>query len=340
MIIDSLLRNGLYSTKELLDKVNAKLDIIDGLKKDKKGNEREPITSLNTIRADLRHIEYNYPQVTIIKVTDEGDMRHKRFGYASSEMSIHKLPFNDEEMSQLQQCMAILSRFDGLPNMKWMNDFIERFKCSLNIDSNLGYVVGFDTCEYLKGQQHFNRLLTAITHHQVLKIQYQSFKRTEPKEMIVYPYFVKEFNKRWFLLCRSKGFSNISSLAFDRIVSIDIAAGEPFVTEDEIDFQREYFDDMIGVTRSEAPLEKIKLWVSKETAPYIATKPLHGSQKPPKWNDDGSMIIEIEVIPNYELEQALLYYGEGVKVLSPQSMVDKMKAHAERMAEAYNSDKD
>lgn len=321
-ILDSLLRQGFYSTQELMDTINRRL------------TKEERITALNTIRNDMAYMEReNY-----VKIQSRREGHFIKYGYDNPNMSIHNLQFNDEEMSMLQQCMAILSRFDGMPNMRWMDSFLERFKYSLNIDSNLGYVVGFDTCEYLKGQQHFNRLLTAITHHQVLKLQYQSFKQTEPEEMTVYPYFVKEFNKRWFLLCRMKGREDISSLAFDRIAAIDIAAGEPFVTEDEIDFQREYFEDVIGVTRKDVPLEKIKLWVSKETAPYIITKPIHGSQKPPKWNDDGSMVTEIEVIPNYELEQALLYYGEGVKVLSPQSIVDKMKAHAERMTEAYRSD--
>ena len=329
-ILDSLFRQGFYSTQELMDAVNRRL------------TKEEQISALNTIRNDKDYMEDHYP----VKIKKLQDGHSIKYGYDDPDMSIHKLQFNDDEMSQLQQCMAILSRFSGMPNMKWMDNFLERFKYSLNIDTNLGYVVGFDTCKNLEGQHHFNRLLTAITHHQVLNLKYKSFKVDEPQEIIVYPYFVQEFNKRWFLLARRKGRDNISNFAFDRIISIDIVTNEPFVTEDDIDFQREYFKDVIGVTRKEAPLEKIKLWVSKETAPYVLTKPIHVSQDTEKNEDgsikvnkDGSMIIEIEVIPNYELEQALLYYGEGVKVLSPQSIVDKMKAHAERMAEAYNPDK-
>jgi hypothetical protein len=48
-----------------------------------------------------------------------------------------------------------------------------------------------------------------------------------------------------------------------------------------------------------------------QTAPYILSKPLHGSQKV-KSKDAKGLVIGIEVIPNYELESWILAFGEKV----------------------------
>ena len=44
-----------------------------------------------------------------------------------------------------------------------------------------------------------------------------------------------------------------------------------------IDF-KEYFSDIVGVSRSNAPVEEVILKVSDKAIGYIVTKPLHESQ--------------------------------------------------------------
>lgn len=89
------------------------------------------VSALNTIRQDMDHIVNSYPEICIV---DKKAGRNVTYSYENPESSIFKLPFNDDELAQLSQCMAILSRFDGTPQMEWMHSFIERFKLSLNID--------------------------------------------------------------------------------------------------------------------------------------------------------------------------------------------------------------
>lgn len=82
---------------------------------------------------------------------------------------------------------------------------------------------------------------------------------------------------------------------------------------------KEYFEDIVGVSfnANSKPI-KIKLQLDNEITPYILTKPLHGSQKKLESNEKG-LIIQIELIPNHELKQLLLSYGEGLEVISPKS---------------------
>lgn len=320
-VLDRCLRRGGYSTSELMNEVNRELE-FHGFSK---------ITALNTIRQDMDHIVNSYPEIIIV---DRKVGRNVTYSYKDPDSSIFKLRFNDDELAQLSQCMAILSQFEGTPQMEWMQSFIERFKLYLNIDVDGKKIVGFDECRYLRGKDYFSTLLSAICNKKVLAITYKSFQRGSEKEVIIHPYFIKEYNNRWFLLGKEHGFDSISHLAFDRIEHISPITGVSYIDNNEYDFNDDYFSDIIGVTKHlKYKPQKIRLWVANSLYPYIQTKPLHGSQKVKYTGSDGYE-LEIEVRPNYELEQLILSYGEGLKVLYPEELRDKIK---ERLTDSLNN---
>jgi predicted DNA-binding transcriptional regulator YafY len=303
----------------------------DAVNKELVGAGYAPITALNTIRQDLLHIECYHPNVHI-EVKKVG--RNVTYAYEDPDSSIYKLQFSDEELAQLSQCMAMLSQFEGLPQMEWLQSFMERFKLSINIEANGKRVVGFDECPYLKGKELFATLLTAICEKRVLKISYKNFRNCVTKQLVFHPYYLKEFNKRWFLIGISDKFDMPTNLAFDRIEKIETLQKLEYKENTKFDFNNDYFEDVVGVTRYDAPVEKIRIRVGNNSLPYITTKPLHGSQRIISTSED-STIIQIEVIPNYELEQLLLYYGESVTVVSPIAFKEKMRNRIKKMAENY-----
>lgn len=321
-VLDRCLRRGGYSTVMLMEEVSKELEF----------HGYEPVTALNTIRNDLRYIDSTYPNVTIV---ENKSGRNKTYAYEDSNSSIYKLQFNDDELGQLSQCMAILSQFEGMPQMEWLKSFMEKFKLSLNIDPDGKRVVGFDENKYLVGREYFSRLLSAISNKEVLKILYKSFKDAAVKTMIVHPYYIKEYNNRWFLLGITEGFETVSTIAFDRIEGIESMEGVSYRANDSIDFNDDYFTDMIGVTK---PLEEkkhiVRLKVRSGLFPYIETKPIHETQKI-KAKDDQGVEIEVELYINYELKQLLLSYGDGIKVISPKFLREEMKGRLQRALEEY-----
>jgi predicted DNA-binding transcriptional regulator YafY len=151
----------------------------------------------------------------------------------------------------------------------------------------------------------------------VLCIQYQPFHSDEASELIIHPYYLKQYNNRWFLFGLNSKYGKIFNLALDRIIAVR-EENILFIENTLCDFN-EYFDDIVGVTRlEESAVTEILLSFDLKTAPYIISKPLHGSQKI-KSRTDQELVISIEVSPNYELESALLAFGEKVKVLEPES---------------------
>jgi len=166
----------------------------------------------------------------------------------------------------------------------------------------------------LIGLSFLNPLYDAIIQKQVLSVLYKEFKSEEPYKLTFHPYYLKQYNNRWFVF----GFNEekqvpVWNLALDRILEIGYLSAS--YQEDLTDW-KDYFYDLIGVTKpyKEEPTN-VKLEIAKNLAPYILTKPLHASQKS-NWLED-KLIVEIEVIPNYELRSLILSFGSSIRVIEP-----------------------
>jgi len=319
-VIDRCLsaKNRKYTTAEMFELCNRELE----------DRGYDPITALNSIRNDILQIETNYPGATV-EPTREG--RNIYYHYSDPDFSIYKSPLRPEEKVQLIQTLHLMKRFKGMPQFDWITEISDRLSTSLKIDEvSEEEVVGFDENLDLEGMKHFTPLFNAIVEHQPLKLTYKSFKQEEKIVYTVHPYYLKQYNKRWFLIAWNADDDFLANYAFDRIVRIKNA--DISYRHNDIDFF-EYFDDMIGVSKDiRMELQKVKLWVSAAQWPYIKTKPLHSTQHTVKVGKDGT-ILTFEVYLNYELEQMLLSFGEKVKVLEPEELKDRIK---QRLTEATN----
>ena len=301
-----------YSIKGLMEACNRELESIG----------ENTVTAMNTIRDDIEQIMTNYPDANVIA---QRVGRNIYYSYEDKSYSIFNIPFNDDEVAQLTQTLSILARFEGMPQFEWMDDFVNRFKSSLKLTTSNEPIVGFDENIDLKGRNFFATLFSAISNKQVLEISYKNFKHGIEQKYIVHPYYLKQFNGRWFLLGLSDNIGKLSVFAFDRIVSTK-SNNRDYIPNTTYNFN-EYFDDMIGVTKpNEASLEVVKLWVSAQRWPYIETKPLHGSQRVVS-KDEYGVTIQIEVYLNRELEQLVLSFGKDIKVLSPRILQEKIHSN-------------
>ena len=305
-------------------------DLMNACNKELRNYGEHPVTAMNTIREDINQISNNYPDANIVQ---RRVGRNIFYSYENKKYSIFKIPFKDEEVAQLTQTLMILSRFEGMPQFEWVEDFINRFKTSLKLSFTNESIVGFNENIDLKGREYFAPLFTAISNKQVLSIGYKNFKKNKEEQMIVHPYYLKEYNNRWFLLGLTEPEKRLSIFALDRIESI-ITLYQEYIPNKEIDFQ-EYFDDIIGVSKPFGKeSQKVVFRVSKELMPYIKTKPLHGTQR--KILDDGnSVIVQIEVVVNYELEQLFLSYGEKIEILEPIELREQIKRRINSSVKNY-----
>ena len=314
-------RYRMFFIDDLLDEVNKALEEFNG-----DGSKVEKRQLFDDIKFMESEAGFSIPLERI----RQGKKVYYR--YSEADFSIQNQKISDDEIETINSALMVLLRFRGIPQFEWVNEIFPKLQSAFQ-DEDPKEIISFDQNEYLIGLDNLPTLYKSITNKSALIIEYQSFKNTKPKQLIIHPYYLKQFNKRWFMFGLNDQDKLIYNLPLDRIKSIS-QSSEKYIENTTLDF-KEYFEDIVGVSFSpnEKPI-KIKLKLKSEVAPYILTKPLHGSQK--KLESKAEItIIEIEVIPNIELRQLILSYGDGIEVISPKSFREQMKKVIDNMNRKY-----
>ncbi len=281
---------------------------------------------------DIRFMESE--QGWLIDLDREKLGRKTYYRYSDLKFSINNQPLNQMEAEHLRSAILILSKFKGMPEFKWVNELIPKLDQAFSLSKSDNEIISFDTNIYLKGIEYVSNLFMWILNKQVLNLKYQSFKQNKPIEIIIHPYYLKQYNNRWFLFGMNDEYKNLSVFALDRIQMVN-TTDYKYISNDIVDF-KEYFEDIVGVTvPNDGNVEKIILELSKDSAPYILTKPLHGSQKIVKKSENGT-IVSIEVMPNYELVTLILSMGKGVEVLEPLMFRERINDIVTSLNKIYN----
>jgi predicted DNA-binding transcriptional regulator YafY len=222
-------------------------------------------------------------------------------------------PLNEQEAQILKESLLTLSRFRGMPQFEWVEELTARLEQTFSLKSDKK-VIGFEENPFLEGLEHLKVLYNAIINQQVLQIGYQPFGK-ERKHFDLHPYYLKQYNNRWFLFGFNEKYEKLTNLAIDRIVSLK-QVNKEYVINTKIDFE-DYFYDTVGVTvKNDETPQKIIFRVSKELFPYIESKPIHGSQKI-RTTNDGDIMVELLVHINYELTSQLFNFMDGIEILEP-----------------------
>ena len=231
IIIDRCLqsRRG-YSTMEIMEKCNDALE-----------RRCEPlITATNTIRNDILSIENRWNVVVEpIKIG-----RNIKYRYQDPNFSIFNFPLNENEIAQLNQAVSLLKRFEGMPSFDWVDELNAHLQSTINLE--LRHIVGFDENKQLKGMEYFTPLFECISRKEVIKLQYQSYKDDAAKIYVIHPYYLKEYNQRWFLFALNNECQHITIFPLDRIKGLAKTSGL-FIENNKVDFEH-YFDNIIGVS--------------------------------------------------------------------------------------------
>ncbi len=261
---------------------------------------------------------------------------HKVFyRYSNPSFSINNKLLNESEENQLREAMLTLSRFKGMPQFEWIDEINARLDSGLGLSQNADKIIEFEQNNYLKGLEFITPIYNAILYKETIGIEYISFKKEGKQTFIFHPYFLKQYNNRWYVFGKNDANGYIINLALDRMAHVS-QNKKKFIQNVNINFD-EYFEDIIGVSLpNEATAEMITLKVNNSLFPYIQTKPMHGSQKI-KARGSLDTILTLNVIPNYELESLILSYGEGMEVIEPKPFRDKLRMRIEGMSDQYKN---
>ena len=336
-----------YSRTDLYEKCNARL-VRDGYSE----------VSKRTIELDL--IDMSLPPFNM-DIDDTLIVGGKHIvRYADQTVSLFSKPLSDDEKRLLREALSTMGQFSGLENFEWIASLQEKLEDeksfggkNITDDGLQRKIISFSSNPYLKNINLLGKLFSAISNRKVISVEYKKFDSDTASRFVVYPYLLKEYSDRWYLICNSVGDEVfpyredfVMNLPLDRILSFDEVEGINY-KDCPLDLD-ERFEDIVGISYYEdRKLEKILFAITKTAANYIRTKPMHPSQIELPATRQAELLIEhpvlsdfvfftIECIPNFELHSLLYSYGQKIVVISPDWVRKEIKDEVKKQLELYN----
>lgn len=342
-ILDDLLRDRYhcYTLESLTEIVGERLIAMG----------QEPVTR-RQIEKDIQYLEYGsefLAEIERYKADGEAcfnkqlmkTVYRQGLRYADPSFSIFSKKLSEEEKNLLRDLLSIVGQFDGLPDLEVLEDMRQRLQLG---ESTKCISLSHNP---LAGSNIFGMIYSAITHKQVIKLTYHSHRTPNQSHKItVSPYIIKEYNRRWFLICAAKSDNKVLNFALDQIDAI-----EHCPTANYIEYSgdlNERYEDIVGVTYNEdKPVEHIVFWVSDESQNYVRTKPIHESQKNYSGEKEeqfraqypqfiGGAFFSVDCIINYELTRELMGYGKDLVVLEPTTLKNEIIHKLEANLQEYS----
>lgn len=262
--------------------------------------------------------------------------RARAYKYANQDYSIKDSPLIEDEKNLKKSLSFILDYFKNKPNSSWMASLAPRINDELNEEASNVIIHDYNHSEDLRGfKEYFTKLYNAIMGKMVIRMEYLPFNGNL-KSWTLSPYFLKEYNNRWFLFAYNHDEKKLTNVALDRIERVE-AAEEKYIDSSSIEDFRDitfdqYFDDIIGVSYPAGKrMEKVVLKFSEARYPHVKTKHLHPYQR----ENDEERTLTIDLVPNRELIQTVLSFGKDVEVIAPQSLRDEIRGIIRGMTQLY-----
>lgn len=341
-ILDELLSNRYkqYSLDDLTEEV---CNRMSDLNPDSNGVTRR------CIEKDIQYLEYDSPfmvEIDRYKVPSYNHVTEKYYTkhclrYKKATFSIFKKDLSNDEEYLLKSALQLLGQFEGLPGL----DALEKLRWSLSVQNDDRQIISF-TKSPIEQRNVLGELFVCISQRQVVELNYHKFgENQDSKKCKVYPYLLKEYNRRWFLFAAACSDKKLLCFALDRIDGV-----EPLPSYKYMPYEGNWedrFKDIVGVTLLDNEVKQhIVFWISDFEKAYVKSKPIHHTQDCCSDTEEselrerypqcqGGAFFYIDCIRNYELIRELSSFGGELVVLSPSLIRDEIYERTRKMTNRY-----
>jgi predicted DNA-binding transcriptional regulator YafY len=258
--------------------------------------------------------------------------------YSDPDFSLQGVPLSAEEMESIRTAINTLGQFRTVPIFQHFGSAIDKLTTRMTLEqvspSASEEVVQFEQAPSTAGTEHIAPILQAIYNRQSIEFTHQKFTDDEVVFRRVDPYLLKEYRNRWYLIGYSHLAQDIRTFGLDRISSVTIT-DKGFVRRPDFDPDL-YFRYSVGITTSGGKPERITFTATRTLTRYLQSQPIHESQQEIGTQGDLT-VFSLHTLITSELLITLLGYGKSLRVLSPESLVEKMRHETREMLALYES---
>ncbi len=160
-----------------------------------------------------------------------------------------------------------------------------------------------------------------LSKNRALAISYRKPGGRESTERRVDPYHLVRYQGEWYLIghCHRRG--AIVTFAMSRIETA-LLLEKRFSVPEDFDHAR-YSGTQFGIFSGEREI-LVKVWFSREHAPYVLEREWHPRQTEVR-KKDGSVVLGFPARHLYEVKRWVLSWGSGAKALAPKELADSVQ---------------
>ena len=179
----------------------------------------------------------------------------------------------------------------------------------------------------------FSRLVQAVRDSYRVKIWYYTGYSQEETERLVEPYGLICKHQNWYLVGKCLKRNDIRVFRLDQIRHVFPHTREQFEYPAGFSLY-DYMASSWGVI-NDGNTTRVLVRFDRSVAYRLKNILYHPSQKIEEELPDGAVLVSYEVSGLSEMAGWLMQWGETAEVISPQSLRDKMRETAEKVARLY-----
>lgn len=260
---------------------------------------------VDSVQRDMLHNEYN---MGISQRSIQRDIREMNINWISIQYDRHHkgyyIPEDEKIDSIIEDIWMRLSLLSALKATGNLSDFM------------------LPEQREIVGLPNLPLLVTALKKNLIVKFDYQKFTDIVASSRSIEPYFLKQFEGRWYVIAKEVGNNTMKTWGLERISNLELTNSR-FQRDPEYNTLPD--KDSFGIyTSSALPIEEVVLSFTPKSGRYIITRPLHHSQE--VLIDNNSEIrIKLHVKLTNDFIMELLSQTSKMTVISPQHLKDHFR---------------
>ena len=172
------------------------------------------------------------------------------------------------------------------------------------------------------GHMHLTEVMEAMTESLEIVMEYHKYTSEESETLTIWPYAVKEFAKRWYIIAYCKEREGLRVYGLDRVRNMKVT-GKKFRMKNGFDVD-ELFATSFGIYLPEGRGQTITFRCSESEAKFLRDLPIHSSQEEVR-KDGDKVTFSIFVCPDKNLIMEICKHGRRIEILSPEEVREAVK---------------
>lgn len=250
-----------------------------------------------------------------------------------------KLNLTSDEYFTVSTISVLLSQYKNTPLEKTFNSVWE--KVTENLDGvimderymvNKSVSMVTDPLPELD-KDVFNSIIKACRNKQTISFCYNSQSSGLSETREADPYHIVCNKGSWYMIAFCHKRNKPLWFAFPRVSDVHILKTH-FEKDSAFNLENFFTKENGMVWAGENTQKKVKLLISKKIALYMTERPWFKDSSFTE-NDDGSVIMEFSTTQDQNLVKLIMEYTPLIKVLEPESLVEKVRKLAEETLKLY-----